>query len=70
MPMVGGSKTPPKPSLRHRNSLKPFLEAEGENEGDKEEWEKSLQDERDREELDLQRQDSGKVSRSPESVGS
>ncbi|KAK4053113.1 hypothetical protein OIV83_001848 [Microbotryomycetes sp. JL201] len=43
-------------TLKHKNSLKPFLEAEkGEN--DEEEWEKSLKDERTREEMDLYNKD-------------
>ncbi|KAI5479570.1 high-glucose-regulated protein 8 [Pseudohyphozyma bogoriensis] len=45
--------TPPKPQLKHRNSLKPFLEADNESTGDKEDWEQSLQDERDKEEMEL-----------------
>ncbi|KAL8292991.1 hypothetical protein RQP46_000685 [Phenoliferia psychrophenolica] len=41
--------TPPRPTLEHRNSLKPFLEADGEDLGNQEEWERGLQDERTRE---------------------
>lgn len=45
----GGAST----ELRHKNSLKPFLDAEAAAVGGEEEWEKSLKDERDREEMDL-----------------
>lgn len=51
--------TPPTKELKHRNSLKPFLEAEA---GDGEEWERSLQDERNREEMELRRTEEEHVS--------
>lgn len=41
--------------LRHKNSLKPFLDAEAAVVGGEEEWEKSLKDERNKEEMELVR---------------
>ncbi|KAK4699301.1 YTH domain-containing family protein, partial [Phenoliferia sp. Uapishka_3] len=53
-PRAARNITPPRPNLEQRNSLKPFLEADGEGPEDQEEWERSLQDER---VLELQRAD-------------
>jgi len=47
--------SPPNKELKHKNSLKPFLEAEASSAGGEEEWERSLKDERDREEMELRR---------------
>ncbi|ORY55335.1 hypothetical protein BCR35DRAFT_222207 [Leucosporidium creatinivorum] len=46
------TSSPPK-ELKHKNSLKPFLEAEASSAGGEEEWERSLKDERDKEEMEL-----------------
>ncbi|KAM0792512.1 hypothetical protein ACM66B_005182 [Microbotryomycetes sp. NB124-2] len=43
-------------TLKHKNSLKPFLEAE-QGENGEEEWERSLKDERNKEEMELYRKD-------------
>ncbi|KAK4058693.1 hypothetical protein OIO90_000137 [Microbotryomycetes sp. JL221] len=48
----GGGST----SLKHKNSLKPFLEAEAGENGE-EEWERSLKDERNKEEMELYSRD-------------
>ena len=53
----------PSKGLRHKNSLKPFLEAEAHSAGGEEEWERSLKDERDKEEMELRRGEEEQVSR-------
>lgn len=56
------TSSPPNKELKHKNSLKPFLEAEASSAGGEEEWERSLKDERDKEEMELRRGEEEQVS--------
>lgn len=61
LPSMDSGSNPPK-GLRHKNSLKPFLEQEAHTAGGEEEWERSLKDERDKEEMELRRGEEEQVS--------